>query len=56
MIKKKNNNFSDEELKIYMAVPAEKKLQHLRDVNNLLKKIRPLASQKIAKRLHKEGF
>lgn len=56
MIKKQNDNFSDEELKMYMAVPAAQKLKHIQQMNMLLRKIRPASNKKIAERLVKEGF
>lgn len=54
--KEKNDGFSDDELKIYMAVPPEQKLKHIQEMNLLLKKIRPIQSKKLAERLAKEGF
>ena len=56
MIKKKGPEFDGEEIRLYMSFSAEKKLRHLKSMNNFLKKIRPAKSKNIARLLQERGF
>ena len=57
MIRKFNKEeFSDEDLKGYMALAPARKLKHLEEMNKFLNKIRPKRAKKIAAQLKAEGF
>ncbi len=56
MIKKKNPEFNEEEIRSYIALPTEKKLRHLKVMNSFLRKIRPAKNKKIARLLQERGF
>ena len=56
MIKSKKSQFSKDELKAYMAVPAKKKLEHLEHMSRFLSRVRPKRSRKLAQELKARGF
>ena len=57
MIRKVNKEeFSDEDLKDYIALAPAKKLKHIEEMNKFLSKIRPKRAQKIAAQLKAEGY
>ena len=57
MARKPNKEeFSDEDLKGYIALAPAKKLKHLEEMNRFLNKIRPRRAKKIAAQLKAEGF
>lgn len=51
MIKKKDPEFNEEEIRAYISLPAGKKLRHLKAMNRFLRKIRPAKSKNIARLL-----
>lgn len=56
MHKKKIVEFDDNDLLLYMKLPAKKKLEHLEQMNRFLQKIRPARYKKISQQLAREGF
>lgn len=56
MIKKKNPDFNEEEMRTYMSFPAEKKVRHLKAMNRFLRKLRTAKSKRIARLLKERGF
>ena len=55
--KKITNEFiNDEDLKRYMALPAEKKMEYLEEMNQFLNEAMPQENKEIAKKLREEGF
>lgn len=36
MIKRKNPEFNEEEIRVYVSVPVQKKIQHLKAINTFL--------------------
>jgi hypothetical protein len=53
---KTKTEFKDDELLMYMKLPAKEKLMHLERMNRFLRKVKPLKSWKISRQLAKEGF
>ena len=53
---KKNNDYSDEELKRYMALPVRKKFEILEGMNSFFERFMPAKSKKIWEELQKKGF
>ena len=54
--KPSKEEFSDEDLKGYIALAPAKKLKHLEEMNKFLNKIRPKRAKRIAAQLKAEGF
>ena len=55
--KKITNEFiNDEDLKRYMALPVEKKLEYLEEMSQFLNEAMPQENKEIAKKLREEGF
>ena len=56
MPRKIYKEYSDEELKRYMAVPARQKLRMLEKTNSFFKRMMPTSTKKIWEELQKRGF
>ena len=51
-----NEFINDEDLKRYIALSVEKKMEYLEEMNRFLNEAMPLENKKIAKKLREEGF
>ncbi len=52
----KNEYINDEDLKRYINLSPEKKLEYLDEMNQFLNEAMPTENKKIAKKLREEGF
>lgn len=56
MNKIKDEYINDEDLKRYIDLTPEKKLEYLEKMNQFLNEAMPLKNKEIAKKLREEGF
>jgi hypothetical protein len=56
MPRRNHKEYSDEDLKRYMAVPARQKLRMLEKTNAFFQRMMPASSKKIWEELKKRGF
>lgn len=52
----KDQYINDEDLKRYIDLPLEKKLEYLEEMNKFLDAVMPEENKKIARKLREEGF